>query len=131
MSGNHSWFINFQARWIPAFGISFHLALDGLSTVMLLLTFFLGGLAVLCSWNEIKERTGFYFFNLLWTLAGIAGVFVALDLFLFYFFWEVMLVPMYFLIALWGDSNRQYAAYKFFIFTNKGSIGFDFRYTCI
>jgi NADH-quinone oxidoreductase subunit M len=97
-------------------------ALDGLSTVMLLLTFFLGILSVLCSWNEIKERIGFYFFNLLWTLAGIAGVFVAMDLFLFYFFWEVMLVPMYFLIALWGDSNRRYASYKFFIFTQAGGL---------
>ena len=117
-----SWFINYQVSWIPSFGISFHLALDGLSTVMLLLTFFLGILSVLCSWNEIKERIGFYFFNLLWTLAGISGVFVAMDLFLFYFFWEVMLVPMYFLIALWGDSNRRYASYKFFIFTQAGGL---------
>lgn len=119
---NQSWWINFMTTWIPSLGISFHFALDGLSTVMLLLTFFLGTLAVLCSWNEIKERTGFYFFNLLWTLAGISGVFLAMDLFLFYFFWEVMLVPMYFLIAIWGDSNRRYAAYKFFIFTQAGGL---------
>lgn len=122
VTGTESWFINYQVSWIPSFGISFHVALDGLSTVMLLLTFFLGILSVLCSWNEIKERIGFYFFNLLWTLAGIAGVFVAMDLFLFYFFWEVMLVPMYFLIALWGDSNRRYASYKFFIFTQAGGL---------
>jgi NADH-quinone oxidoreductase subunit M len=120
--GTENWFINYQLSWIPSFGISFHLALDGLSTVMLLLTFFLGILSVLCSWNEIKERIGFYFFNLLWTLAGISGVFIAMDLFLFYFFWEVMLVPMYFLIALWGDSNRRYASYKFFIFTQAGGL---------
>jgi NADH-quinone oxidoreductase subunit M len=87
-----------------------------------LLTSLLGILAVLCSWNEIRDKTGFYFFNLLWTLAGIAGVFVAMDLFLFYFFWEVMLVPMYFLIAIWGDFNRRYAAYKFFIFTQTGGL---------
>src|SRR3954468_3558911 len=118
----NTWFINFQASWIPTFGISFHLALDGLSTVMLMLTFFLGTLSVLCSWREIKQRQGFYYFNLLWTLAGISGVFVALDLFLFYFFWEVMLVPMYFLIAIWGDSKRRYAAYKFFIFTQAGGL---------
>jgi NADH-quinone oxidoreductase subunit M len=117
-----TWLIDYRAAWIPAFGISFHLALDGLSLVMLLLTFFLGALAVLCSWNEVGERRGFYFFNLLWTLAGITGVFVALDLFLFYFFWEVMLVPMYFLIALWGDSNRRYAAFKFFLFTQAGGL---------
>ena len=116
------WFINYQLSWIPSFGISFHLALDGLSLVMLLLTFFLGILAVLCSWTEIKEKQGFYFFNLLWTLAGICGVFVAMDLFLFYFFWEVMLVPMYFLIAIWGDTNRRYASYKFFIFTQAGGL---------
>ncbi len=117
-----TWLIDFRLVWIPSFGISFHLALDGLSTVMLLLTFFLGILAVLCSWNEIRERTGFYFFNLLWTLAGITGVFVAMDLFLFYFFWEVMLVPMYFLISIWGDTNRRYASYKFFIFTQAGGL---------
>lgn len=117
-----AWLLDYQVNWIPNFGISFHLALDGLSLVMLVLTFFLGTLAVLCSWNEIKQRTGFYYFNLLWTLAGISGVFLALDLFLFYFFWEVMLVPMYFLIAIWGDNNRRYAAYKFFIFTQAGGL---------
>jgi NADH-quinone oxidoreductase subunit M len=117
-----SWFINYRVNWIPSSGISFHVAMDGLSLVLLLLTFFLGILSVLCSWNEIKEKTGFYFFNLLWTLAGISGVFVAMDLFLFYFFWEVMLVPMYFLIAIWGDTNRRYAAYKFFIFTQAGGL---------
>ncbi|HYK57755.1 MAG TPA: NADH-quinone oxidoreductase subunit M, partial [Flavisolibacter sp.] len=122
VSGTNTWFIDYRANWIPAFGISFHVALDGLSAILLLLTFFLGILAVLCSWREIQQRTGFYYFNLLWTLAGIAGVFVALDLFLFYFFWEVMLVPMYFLIALWGDTNRRYAAYKFFIFTQAGGL---------
>jgi len=116
------WFIDFRASWIPSFGIGFHLAMDGLSLVLLLLTFFLGVLAVLCSWKEIRERTGFFFFCLLWTLAGISGVFVAMDLFLFYFFWEVMLVPMYFLIALWGDTRRRYAAYKFFIFTQAGGL---------
>lgn len=117
-----SWFINYQLSWIPSFGISFHVAMDGLSLVLLLLTFFLGILAVLCSWNEVKEKTGFYFFNLLWALAGISGVFVAMDLFLFYFFWEVMLVPVYFLIAIWGDTNRRYAALKFFIFTQAGGL---------
>lgn len=122
LTNPNTWFINYQANWIPSYGITFHLALDGLSLVLILLTFFLGALGVLCSWNEIKERTGFYYFNLLWTIAGITGVFVALDLFLFYFFWEVMLVPMFFLIGIWGDSNRRYAAYKFFIFTQAGGL---------
>jgi NADH-quinone oxidoreductase subunit M len=117
-----AWLIDYQVAWIPAFGVSFHLAVDGFSTILLLLSFFLGVLAVACSWNEIHQRVGFYFFNLLWTLAGIAGVFVALDLFLFYVFWEVMLVPMYFLISIWGDNNRRYAAYKFFIFTQAGGL---------
>lgn len=121
VTGNN-WLIDYQVNWIPAFGISFHLAMDGFSFVLILLTFLLGVLAVLCSWNEIRDKTGFYYFNLLWTLAGIAGVFVAMDLFLFYFFWEVMLVPMYFLIAIWGDFNRRYAAYKFFIFTQTGGL---------
>ena len=116
------WLIDYNLNWIPYFDIQFHIALDGLSLVLLLLTSFLGVLAVLCSWTEIKERIGFYYFNLLWTLAGITGVFVAMDLFLFYFFWEVMIVPMYFLIAIWGDSNRRYAAYKFFIFTQAGGL---------
>ncbi|WP_235921258.1 complex I subunit 4 family protein [Foetidibacter luteolus] len=122
VSSINTWIVDIKTQWIPAYGIGFHLAMDGLSMVMLLLTFFLGTLAVLCSWNEIKQRTGFYYFNLLCTLAGIAGVFVAMDLFLFYFFWEVMLVPMYFLIAIWGDTNRRYAAYKFFIFTQAGGL---------
>src|SRR5262249_31122225 len=78
LAGVHdAWLIDYHSGWIPSFGIGFHVALDGLSLVLLLLTFFLGTLAVLCSWEEIKQRTGFYFFNLLWTLAGISGVFIA------------------------------------------------------
>ncbi|GAO41118.1 complex I subunit 4 family protein [Flavihumibacter petaseus] len=117
-----AWLIDYRVNWIPAIGISFHIALDGLSLILQLLTYFLGTLAVLCSWTEIRQRTGFYFFNLLATIAGISGVFIAMDLFLFYFFWELMLVPMYFLIAIWGDSNRRYASYKFFIFTQAGGL---------
>jgi NADH-quinone oxidoreductase subunit M len=119
---NTSWFINYQVSWIPAWGISFHVALDGFSHLLLLLTFFLGILSVLCSWKEIREKTGFYFFCLLWSLAGISGVFIAMDLFLFYFCWEIMLIPMFFLIVIWGDARRRYAAYKFFIFTQVGSL---------
>jgi len=72
---------------------------------------------VVSSWNEIRARTGFFQFNLMWTLAGVVGVFTALDLFLFFFFWEVMLVPMYLLIAVWGHEGRAYASMKFFLFT--------------
>jgi len=82
-----------------------------------LLTAFLGVMAVAASWTEIQDRVGLFHFHLMWVLAGIIGVFLALDLFLFYFFWELMLVPMYFLIGMWGHERRIYAAVKFFIFT--------------
>lgn len=114
---SHAWLAELNLAWIPQLGITFYLAMDGLSLLLILLTLFVGLLAVLISWNEIRERVGFFHFNLMWILAGIVGVFVALDLFLFYFFWELMLIPMYFLIALWGHENRIYAAVKFFIFT--------------
>jgi NADH-quinone oxidoreductase subunit M len=112
-----SWLYQWDQPWIPQFGIRFHLAMDGLSLVLLLLTFFLGLMSVLASWTEIQDRTGFFHFNLLWVLAGITGVFLAVDLFLFYLFWELMLVPMYFLIGIWGHERRIYAAIKFFLFT--------------
>jgi len=116
------WLVEFEAPWIPALGIQFHLALDGLSLLLILLTAVLGIMAVLASWTDVTENVGFFHFNLLWVLAGITGVFLALDLFLFYFFWEVMLVPMYFLIALWGHERRIYAAVKFFLFTQAGGL---------
>lgn len=116
------WMLTFDAEWIPTFGISLSFAIDGLSLLMLMLTFFLGLIAVLTSWKEIEYRPGFYYFNLLWVLAGITGVFLTMDLFLFYFFWEVMLIPMYFLIGIWGHENKTYAAYKFFIFTQASGL---------
>ena len=103
--------------WIERFGISVLLVMDGLSLMLVALTLFLGIVAVASSWTEISQRPGFFHFNLLWTLAGVVGVFTALDLFLFFVFWEVMLIPMYFLIAVWGHENRGYAAMKFFLFT--------------
>ncbi len=121
-SSQSAWLLDVNIPWIPRFGIHFHLALDGLSLVMILLSTFLGLLSVLTSWSEINERVGFYYFNLLWILGGIIGVFLALDLFLFYFFWEVMLIPMYFLIGIWGHDNRNYAAIKFFIFTQASGL---------
>lgn len=115
--GSTLWMIEFQAPWVPRLGISFHLALDGIGLVLIALTAFLGVMATLASWTEITERTGFFFLCLTWTLAGVLGVFLALDLFLFYFAWELMLVPMYFLITLWGHEDRFRAGIKFFIFT--------------
>src|SRR6478736_6484591 len=122
-----NWQAEYRAPWIPSLGISFHLGLDGLSLSMVLLTAGLGLSAVLCSWREIQRNVGFFYLNLLWNLAGVTGVFLALDLFVFFFFWEVMLVPMYFLIALWGHNTpggkgRIHAANKFFIFTQASGL---------
>ncbi len=111
------WLDEFNQPWIPQLGIGFHFAVDGLSLLLILLTLFLGLVSVVTSWEEIQERVGFFHFNLLWILAAIIGVFVSLDLFLFYFFWEMMLIPMYFLIAIWGHERRVYASIKFFLFT--------------
>jgi NADH-quinone oxidoreductase subunit M len=126
-SNPENWSLEFKYLWIERFGISLHLALDGLSLLMILLTGLLGVLSVLCSWSEIQKRVGFFHLNLLWILGGVIGVFLALDLFLFFFFWEMMLVPMYFLIALWGHSGdgkktRITAATKFFIYTQASGL---------
>lgn len=122
ITDNEGWIISYTAKWISAFGIQFKLAMDGLSLLMLLLTSFLGMICVLVSWKEINKRVGFFHFNLLFELAGITGVFLSLDLFLFYFSWEVMLVPMYFLISIWGHEDRIYAGKKFFIFTQASGL---------
>jgi NADH-quinone oxidoreductase subunit M len=116
-SGQTGWIASLDLPWIPQLGISFELDLDGLSLVLILLTIALGLISVVISWTEITDRIGLFHANLLWVIAGVIGVFLALDLFLFFFFWELMLVPMYFLIALWGHEHRFYAAIKFFIFT--------------
>ena len=125
--GHPEWTIEWQRPWIPRLGISFHLALDGLSLLLVILTNLLGLMAVICSWREIDRNVGFFHLNLLWNLGGVVGVFLTLDLFLFFFLWEMMLVPMYFLIALWGHNtpggrSRVYAATKFFIFTQASGL---------
>ncbi|AWY20669.1 NADH-quinone oxidoreductase subunit M [Moraxella bovis] len=130
--GSLPWVATFEVPWIPAFGIKFSLAMDGLSLLMIVLTAFLGIMAVGCSWGEIKHRVGFFHLNLLWSLGGVIGVFLAIDLFLFFFFWEMMLLPIYFLIALWGhdvrdkDGNiikpKSAAATKFFIYTQASGL---------
>lgn len=121
------WTEQFQASWIARFGISFHLAIDGLSLVMLLLTGVVGLLAVLAAWNDIEERSGAFYLNLMWLLAAIVGIFTAVDLFLFFVFWEAMLIPMFFLIALWGFRGTDKAAHtraavKFFIYTQSSGL---------
>lgn len=112
-----SWLAHVKVDWIPSLGISYFLAADGLTLIMLLLTFGLGLLAVLCSWRGITDKVGVFHLMILWTVAGLAGVFLSLDLFLFYFFFEMMLIPMYFLIVVWGHGRRVHSAIKFFIFT--------------
>ena len=108
--------------WIPAWGISYAVGIDGISLTMVLLTTLLMPLCVIGSWNYITQRERGYYAMLLTLLTGVLGVFVATDLFLFYVFWEVMLIPMYFIIGMWGGKNRLYAAIKFFVFTMAGSL---------
>ncbi|MEA2460420.1 MAG: NADH-quinone oxidoreductase subunit, partial [Actinomycetota bacterium] len=109
------------ADWVPSWGIRYITGIDGLSLWMIMLTTFLMPLCVLASWS-MESRVKPYFIFLLTLETGMLGVFSALDLFLFYLFWEVTLVPMYFLIGIWGYGRRIYAAMKFFLFTLAGSL---------
>jgi NADH-quinone oxidoreductase subunit M len=108
--------------WLPGWGIRYSLGVDGISLVLVLLTVCLMPLAVLGSYNYITRRERGYYALLLVLTTGMLGVFVALDLFLFYVMWEVMLIPMYFIIGVWGGENRLYAAIKFFLYTFLGSL---------
>ncbi len=116
--------MQFQERypWIPAWGISYHVGVDGLSLWLVILTTFLTPLCLLGSWSQIETRVREFVVFMLLLEAGMIGVFVALDLFLFYVFWEAMLIPMYFLIGIWGHERRIYAAVKFFLYTFAGSV---------
>jgi len=108
--------------WIPSLGIQYHVGIDGISLFLVLLTTVLTPIAILSSWNSIETRVREYYLFMLLLETGMIGVFVALDFFLFYVFWEVMLVPMYFLIGVWGGQRRIYAAVKFFLYTMVGSV---------
>jgi NADH-quinone oxidoreductase subunit M len=111
-----------RAEWIPAWGISYFVGIDGLSLWLVILTTLLTPLALLGSWTSIHGRVREFVVFMLLLEAGMIGVFVALDLFLFYVFWEAMLIPMYFLIGIWGHERRVYAAVKFFLYTFAGSV---------
>ena len=111
-----------DAAWIPAWGIHYTVGVDGISLFLVLLTVFLVPLSVLGSYTYITTRERAFYALMLLLTAGMVGVFVALDLFLFYVMWEVMLIPMYFIIGVWGGQNRLYAAIKFFIYTFFGSL---------
>src|SRR5881628_2439192 len=111
-----------DAPWIPAWGIHYTVGVDGISLFMVLLTTLLVPLSVLGSYSYITTRERAYYALLLVLTSGMIGVFVALDLFLFYIMWDVMLIPMYFIIGVWGGQNRLYAALKFFVYTFLGSL---------
>ena len=110
------------APWIPAFGIDYHLGVDGISLWLVVLTGFLTPISLLSSWESIEKKTKEFTFFVLALEAFMLGVFVALDLFLFYVFWDAMLIPMYFLIGVWGYDRRIYAAIKFMLYTMAGSV---------
>jgi NADH-quinone oxidoreductase subunit M len=109
-------------RWIPAFGIDYHIGVDGISLFLIVLTGFLTPLALLCSWESVHKNVKLFSVFLLVLETAMLGVFVAIDLFLFYVFWDAMLIPMYFLIGVWGYERRIYAAVKFILYTMAGSV---------
>jgi NADH-quinone oxidoreductase subunit M len=111
-----------SAPWIPAWGISYRVGIDGISLFMVLLTTVMMPLSILASWASIDRRERVFYALMLTLLTGLIGVFIALDLFVFYVFFEIMLIPMYFIIGIWGGANRLYAAIKFFIYTMAGSL---------
>ena len=108
--------------WLPDFGISYHVGVDGISLLLVVLTTFLTPIALLCSWESVEQRVREFSFFMLALEAAMIGVFVSLDLFLFYVFWDAMLIPMYFLIGIWGYDRRIYAAIKFMLYTMAGSV---------
>jgi NADH-quinone oxidoreductase subunit M len=111
-----------DCQWIPVIGARYQMGADGVSVLLIVLTTLLGVIASLSSWNYIQKREKEYYALLLFLQAAVVGVFASMDLFLFYLFFEVSLVPMYFLIGIWGGENRLYAAIKFFLYTLVGSV---------
>jgi len=111
-----------RANWIPSIGAQYHIGIDGISLLMVLLTTVIGLISVFSSWSAIEDRLKEYYCFFLLLQTGMLGVFMALDFFLFYVFWEVMLVPMYFIIGVWGGPRKLYAAIKFFLYTLFGSV---------
>jgi NADH-quinone oxidoreductase subunit M len=108
--------------WIPVFGIQYYLGVDGISLLLIVLTGFLTPLALLCSWESVHKNVKVFSFFILALETAMLGVFASIDLFLFYIFWDAMLIPMYFLIGIWGYERRIYAAVKFILYTMAGSV---------
>ncbi len=111
-----------KADWIPSLGVKYMVGIDGISLLLVMLTTLVGSLAILSSWSAIQERVKEYYAMFLLQQVGMIGVFLALDFFLFYVFWELVLVPMYFIIGVWGGPRKLYAAIKFFLYTLAGSV---------
>jgi NADH-quinone oxidoreductase subunit M len=111
-----------RADWIPSIGAKYLIGIDGISLLLVMLTTLVGSLAILSSWNAIDHRVKQYYAMFLLLQTGMIGVFVSLDFFLFYVFWELVLVPMYFIIGVWGGPRKLYAAIKFFLYTLAGSV---------
>ncbi|MFP6633596.1 MAG: NADH-quinone oxidoreductase subunit M [Planctomycetota bacterium] len=109
-------------EWVPSLGIHYHVGIDGISLFLVVLSALLTPIAILCSWKSVEKRVREFHIALLLLTSGVIGVFVALDLMLFYVFWEVMLIPMYLLVGIWGSTERIRAAVKFFIYTMAGSL---------
>jgi len=111
-----------KVEWIPTLGITYFLAVDGMSILFIMLTSFITLLAIIASWSQIQSQVKQYYIFMLMLEIGMTGVFLAQDLFLFYIFWEFTLIPMYFLIGIWGGERRVYASIKFFLYTMAGSL---------
>ena len=111
-----------QVGWIDTIGAQYLVGVDGISMLMVLLTTLLGFVAILSAWNAVQQRVRSFYACLLFLQTGMIGVFISMDMFLFYIFWEVMLIPMYFIIGVWGGKRRIYAAVKFFLYTFLGSV---------
>lgn len=119
--GNNGWLLYEDSVWIERFGIRFTLGMDGISLLLIMLTAFLQTIAVLMSW-QVDRHVSLFFALVLLLESALIGVFLAVDLLLFYMFWEIMLIPMFFLIGIWGHDRRRYAALKFFLYTLAGSL---------
>lgn len=111
-----------KVLWIKSLNISYHVGVDGISLILILLTTFLTPITLLSTWKAIEKNVKMFTFSMLLLEAGMLGVFISLDLFLFYIFWEAMLIPMYFIIGIWGGERRIYASIKFFLYTMFGSL---------
>src|SRR5579884_2779938 len=111
-----------HADWIPSIGATYTIGIDGISLLLVMLTTLMGFISILCSWSAINDRVKEYYAMFLLLQTGMLGVFMSLDFFLFYVFWELVLVPMYFIIGVWGGPRKLYAAIKFFLYTLAGSV---------